>query len=113
MDDCTGISFIDSTLVRVCKNKQIHSHKVFKDIATNGKLTMGWFLGFKLHIIINGKGEILNFAITQANLDDKQPLKKRAFLDKIYDKLFAGKVYIVKNLIQALLHKASYLKTKH
>ena len=91
LGDCSGISFIDSTPVRVCKNKRIHNHKVFKGIATTGKSTMGWFHGFKLHIIINDKGEILNFTITQANVDDRQPLKQERFLDKIYGKLFADK----------------------
>ena len=27
---CTGISFVDSTPLRVCKNQRIHIHKVFK-----------------------------------------------------------------------------------
>ena len=102
LGDCSGISFIDSTPVRVCKNKRIHNHKVFKGIATTGKSTMGWFHGFKLHIIINDKGEILNFTITQANVDDRQPLKQERFLDKIYGKLFADKGYIGKNLMQLL-----------
>lgn len=53
---CTGISFIDSTPVRVCKNKRINRNKVFKGIANTGKSTMGWFHGFKLHIIINDRG---------------------------------------------------------
>ena len=72
---CTGISFIDSTPIRVCKNKRINQNKVFKGIATTGKSTMGWFYGFKLHIIINDKGEILTFTITQANTDDRTPFK--------------------------------------
>ena len=73
--DCTGISFIDSTPIRACKNKRISRNKVFKGIATTGKSTMGWFHGFKLHLIINDKWEILNFVITQANVDDREPLE--------------------------------------
>ena len=42
---CTGISYIDSTPIRVCNNKRIKRNKVFKDIATVGKSTMGWFYG--------------------------------------------------------------------
>ena len=102
LGDCTGISFVDSTPIRVCKNKRIYNHKVFKGIATTGKSTMGWFHGFKLHIIINDKGEILNFTITQANVDDRQPLKQQRFLDRIYGKLFADKGYIGKSLMQML-----------
>ena len=99
---CTGISFIDSTPIRVCKNKRINQNKVFKGIATTGKSTMGWFYGFKLHIIINDKGEILTFTITQANTDDRTPLKTERFLDKIFGKLFADKGYIGKELAQLL-----------
>lgn len=47
----TGISFVDSTPLRVCKNQRIHIHKVFKGIAQRGKCSMGWFFGFKLHLI--------------------------------------------------------------
>lgn len=75
----TGISFIDSTPIRVCKNKRISRNKVFKDIATTGKSTMGWFHGFKLHIVINDKGELLSFPVTQANVDDREPLKNEVF----------------------------------
>ena len=53
LGDCTGISFVDSTPIRVCKPKRINSNKVFKGIANTGKSTMGWFHGFKLHIVIN------------------------------------------------------------
>ena len=99
---CTGISFADSTPIRVCKQKRISRNKVFKGIPTTGKSTMGWFHGFKLHIIINDKGEILNFTITQANVDDRTPLKNERFLDKIFGKLYADKGYIGKELAQML-----------
>ncbi|MCK0148246.1 IS982 family transposase, partial [Arenibacter sp. F26102] len=56
LGNCTGISFVDSTPIRVCKNKRINANKVFKDIANVGRSTMGWFYGFKLHIVINDKG---------------------------------------------------------
>jgi hypothetical protein len=111
LGECSGISFIDSTPVRVCKNKRIYNHKVFKGIATTGKSTMGWFHGFKLHIVINDKGEILNFTITQANVDDREPLKQERFLDKIYGKLFADKGYIGKDLMQILFCDGIHLIT--
>lgn len=107
----TGISFVDSTPVRVCKPKRIRNNKVFKGIATTGKSTMGWFHGFKLHIIINDKGEILNFTITQANVDDRAPLKKKRFLDKIYGKLYADKAYIGKDLMKLLFNDGLHLIT--
>ncbi|GHV53011.1 hypothetical protein FACS1894181_16570 [Bacteroidia bacterium] len=61
MGKCTGISFIDSTPVRVCRIKREHSHKVFKGMAAKGKSTAGWFFGFKLHLVIKDKGEIIQF----------------------------------------------------
>ena len=54
---CTGISFLDSTPLRVCRNQRIRIHKVFKGITQRGKCSMGWFFGFKLHLICNEKGE--------------------------------------------------------
>lgn len=41
---CTGVSFIDSTPIRVCHIKREHQHKTFKGLATKGKCSMGWFI---------------------------------------------------------------------
>lgn len=99
---CTGISFVDSTPIQVCKSKRISRNKVFKGIATTGKSTIGWFHGFKLHIIINDKGQLLSFAVTQANVDDREPLKNEGFLQNIFGKLFGDKGYISEKLQQLL-----------
>ena len=109
MGKCTGISFIDSTPIRVCGTKRIKRNKVFKGIATTGKSTMGWFHGFKLHIIVNDKGELLNFTITQANVDDRAPLKNKRFIEKIYGKLFGDKGYLSKELFGNLFNDGIYL----
>ena len=45
--------------------------KVFKDITTIGKSTMGWYNDFKLHLLCNEKGEIINFNLTRACVDDR------------------------------------------
>ncbi len=37
---CTGISSVDSTPLRVCRNQRIHIHKVFKGIARRGKCSV-------------------------------------------------------------------------
>lgn len=108
---CSGISFVDSTPIRVCNNKRIKRNKVFKGMAEVGKSTMGWFYGFKLHIVINDRGEILNFAITQANVDDREPLKNERFLKAIFGKLFADKGYISEKLTNILFVNDIHLIT--
>lgn len=111
LGNCTGISFIDSTPLRVCKNKRIKANKVFEGIATTGRSTMGWFHGFKLHLIVNDKGEILNFVLTQGNVDDREPLKEGNILNEIFGKLYADKGYISKNLASMLFEDGLHLVT--
>lgn len=111
LEQCTGIAFIDSTPIRACKSKRIKQNKVFKDIATIGKSTMGWFYGFKLHIIVNDKGELLDFIISRANVDDRTPLKKDNFLKKILGSLYADKGYISKQLSALLFNQGLHLVT--
>ena len=111
LGDCTGISFIDSTPLRVCKNKRIKPNKVFRGIATTGRSTMGWFHGFKLHLIVNDKGEILNFVLTQGNVDDREPLKEGNILNEIFGKLYADKGYISKDLATMLFDDGLHLIT--
>ena len=101
----TGISYIDSTPIRVCKNKRISNHKVFKGLAQLGKSTMGWFFGFKLHLIITEKGEIIEFMITAANVDDRNPLKNEKYLQKIFGKLFGDKGDISQKIAEILAEK--------
>ena len=50
----------------------------------------------------NEKGEIINFIITQGNVDDKKPLENLKFIDKIKGKLYADKGYISARLTQLL-----------
>lgn len=102
LGECTGISYVDSTPVRVCKNKRISRHKVFKGIAQIGKSTMGYFYGFKLHLVINERGELLNFVITPGNVDDREPLKNKRFVKKITGKLYGDKGYVSAPLAKIL-----------
>ena len=43
LGDCSGVSFVDSTRLRVCDNRRISSHRVFADVAECSKTSMGWF----------------------------------------------------------------------
>lgn len=93
----TGISFVDSTPLIVCKNKRFFNLKVFKDIAQRGKSTMGYIFGFKLHLDINERGEILDFVITHGNVNDRQPLQDSNFLKKVAENYLLTKCISLKN----------------
>ena len=100
---CTGISFMDSTPLKVCHNKRIERNKVFAGIAARGKTTMGWFYGFKLHLVVNEHGEILSFQLTPGNVDDRNPVP--FLLGDLFGKVFADKGYISKDLFAVLLQE--------
>jgi hypothetical protein len=68
LGSCTGISFVDSASLEVCHPKRIHNHKVFKGIAKRGKTSIGYFYGFKLHLVVNDEGELLAYMITTGNI---------------------------------------------
>jgi hypothetical protein len=112
MGDCSGISFIDSTPIRVCHNRRIHSNKVFRQYAQRGKCSIGWFFGFILHITVNEKGELLNFAITQGNIDDREPLIAGKMLKNIWGKLFGDRGYLSQKLFETLFYDGIHLITK-
>lgn len=109
---CTGISFIDSTPIRSCHIKREKQHKTFKDIAQKGQCSLGWFYGFKLHLIINDRGEILDFILTPGNVDDREPLKCMDLHKRIFGKLFGDKGYIRKDLFEQLFVDGVHLITK-
>ena len=109
---CTGISYIDSTPIRVCHIKREKQHKVFKEFAQKGQCSLGWFYGFKLHLIINDKGEILDFIITPGNIDDRKPLSDMNLHKRIFGKLFGDKGYISKDLFEKLFIDGVHLITK-
>jgi transposase len=101
MGECTGVSFIDSTSIDVCLVQRIASHKVFAGLAERGKTSLGWFFGFKLHLVINDRGEILNVLLTPGNVDDRKPVPK--LVRKLFGKVFGDKGYISKDLYEQLL----------
>jgi len=98
--DCTGISFIDSTSLDVCLNQRISSHKVFAGLAQRGKTSTGWFFGFKLHLVFNDRGEILNTILTPGNVDDRKPVPQ--LVQKLFGKLFGDRGYLSQPLFEEL-----------
>ncbi len=98
---CTGISFLDSTSLKVCHNRRVQQHKVFQNLAARGKTSVDWFFGFKLHLLVNDKGELLNFSLTPGNTDDRQPVAK--LLQQLFRKVFADKGYVSQKLAKRLL----------
>lgn len=98
---CTGIAFMDSTPLAVCHNRRIAHHKVFTGVAARGKTSVGWFFGFKLHLVFNDQGELLNIALTPGNVDDRKPVPK--LVKQLFGKLFADKGYLSQALFEQLL----------
>lgn len=98
---CTGISFVDSSALKVCHNRRISQHRVFEGIAARGRTSVDWFYGFKLHLIVNDRGEILSCGVTPGNVDDRRPVPRLA--RTLFGKLFGDKGYLSRPLTAQLL----------
>ena len=109
---CTGVSIMESTPLHSCHIKRMHSHKTMRGWAAQGKCTMGWFYGYKPHLVINDKGEIIQWMLTPDNVDDREPLKNSGFTEKLFGKLFADRGYIGKELFERLFVNDIHLVTK-
>lgn len=103
------LHFIDSTRIVVCHNKRIYSHKVFAGLAERGKTTMGWFFGFKLHLVINTNGEIQGAMLTPGNIDDREPVNE--ITKRLSGLLFGDKGYIKQELFEELYARGLKLIT--
>jgi transposase len=97
---CTGISFIDSTSLAVCHAARIQQHRVFRVDARRGKTSVGWFYGFKLHLVVNDRGELLAFCLTPGNTDDRRPVSR--LVRRLFGRLFGDKGYISAPLAEQL-----------
>ncbi len=106
----TGISYIDATSIAVCHPKRTSRNKVFKGLAKIGKTTYWWFFGFKLHMVINEKGEIQGVTLTKGNVDDRKPVPN--LTEKLIGLLFGDKGYIKKELFEKLFDRGLKLVTK-
>ena len=109
----TGLAFIDSTPLSVCRTPRIKQHKVFQGVAARGKTSMGWFYGFKLHVIVNDRGELLAFRLTPGNVDDRQPVPEMVRqVQDLFGKLFGDRGYIARWLHEALWQQGVELVTR-
>ena len=72
-----------------------------KDVAARGKTSVDWFFGLKLHLVVNDKGELLNFQVTPGNVDERQPVPE--LLQHLFGKVFAAQGYISQKMFQELL----------
>lgn len=109
---CSGLGFIDSTKLQVCHNLRIGRNKVFSGIAARGKTSVGWFYGFKLHLIINECGEIVSFLLTPGNVADNKTSVVTKLARKCFGKLWGDRGYISKKLFDVLFKKGIKLITK-
>lgn len=108
--NCTGISFIDATSLKVCHNLRIPQHRTFRGTAARDKSSTGWYYGFKLHLAINDAGEILGFYLTAANVDERVPADWMT--QDLWGKLIGDKGYLSKDLFAKLMQRGLRLITK-
>ena len=101
---------LTSTRLPVCDNRRISQHRVFADNAARGKTSVGWFYGFKLHLVINDKGELLATQLTPCNIDDRKPVLE--LTKHLEGKLYGDKGYISKKLSETLETRDVCLLTK-
>lgn len=106
----TGLYYVDSTTLDVCHIKREKSHKVFKGVAKKGHNSMGWFFGFKLHLVINQLGELMACKLTPGNVDDRKPVSD--MMNNLEGWLFGDKGYIGKEFMEKLKKQFVEIFTK-
>ncbi len=72
-------------------------------MAQRGKTSVDWFFGFKLHLVINELGEILNVQLTPGNVDERRPIPE--LLQGLFGKIFAERGYVSQKLTDQLLQE--------
>src|SRR5919107_1808635 len=106
----TGLYYIDSTALPVCDNHRISRHKVFAGLAQRGRTSMGWFFGFKLHLVFNTDNEIVALKLTPGNVHDSKPVP--VLTRELTGKLFGDKGSIGQKLAEDLLRRGLTLFTR-
>ena len=106
----TEIYYIDSTALPVCDTHRINRHKVFAGLAQRGKTSMGWFFGFKLHLVFNSDNEIVALKLTPGNVHNTTPVP--ALIRDLIGKLFGDKGYIGQKLAEDLLRLTLFTRVR-
>jgi hypothetical protein len=111
----TGFYIIDSKPLAVCDNHRIATNKVFVGVAARGKSSMGWFYGLKAHLVINQYGQLINFALTPANIADNNKALLPQLLADLQGQCFGDRGYLTQlfaEFYQRGLHIVTKLRRK-
>lgn len=72
---------------------------------------MGWFFGFKLHLLCDERGELIGFVLTRGNVDDRGTRAFGIFKEDLFERLYADKGYISKTLFEVLWQNGTHIVT--
>lgn len=73
---------------------------MFAELAEWGKNSLGFYFGFKVHLVINDFGEILNFKVTPAKVDDR-PCSPKTHRGDYRENIWIQRLYFLR-LIQRI-----------
>ena len=107
--EARGIYFLDTIKLSIYHSIREKRNKVFRKIAEKSKTSMGWFFGFKMHMIINDIDQVIAIKITKGSVDDRMPVVE--LTKKLEGSIYADKVYIRAGLFKALYKKGLKLIT--
>ena len=97
---CRGMSLVDWSGLCVCGKERMLIDKRFEGVGEGGRCCMGWLLGLKVDVIMNDKGEMVNFMFSGGNVDEREGLKEGKFVEKIKGKLYGEKGYMGESLLE-------------
>src|SRR5258708_992228 len=83
---------VDDFMLSFAPKWRIGQHRVFATDARRGKTSMGWFFGFKLHLAVNDRGDLLACCLTPGNVDDRQPVPQ--MVKHLRGKLIGDRGYV-------------------
>ena len=89
-----GLYYADSTALKVCHNRRIHQHRVFSGSAKTGQCSVGWFYGFKLFLVVNGLGEMVQAFVTPGNVSDGATATLKRLFKGLTGFAFADKGFV-------------------